>query len=113
MIHPDAVSVVHYNKKVVPTEVSNSAMVFIIAYLLIVFLSTIIVTFFNVDLATSFGAVVATLGCIGPGIGAVGPAGTYFAFSPFLKYFLSFLMILGRLEVFTVIILFTRSFWRG
>lgn len=113
MIHPDAVSVVRYNKKVVPTEVSNSALVFILAYILIVFFSTIFVSFFSVPLDTSFGAVVATIGCIGPGLGDVGPAGTYFGFSPFLKYFLSFLMILGRLEIFTVIVIFTRSFWKG
>ncbi len=113
MIHPEAVSVIRYNKKVVPTEVSNSAMVFILAYLLIVFFSTIFVSFFGINLETAFGAVVATIGCIGPGLGDVGPTGSYFAFSPFLKYFFTFLMILGRLEIFTVLIIFTKSFWKG
>ncbi|MBN2891950.1 MAG: TrkH family potassium uptake protein [Bacteroidales bacterium] len=113
MIHPDAVSVVRYNKIIIPLETANNALVFILAYIVITVLSVIIISFTGIDLDTSIGAVVATIGCIGPGIGDVGPTGNYAEFHTFGKYYLTFLMFLGRLEIFTVIILFTRSFWKG
>lgn len=113
MIHPDAVTVVRYNKQPVALEVVYNALVFILAYLAITFVSIIILSFTGIDLETSIGAVIATIGCIGPGVGKVGPTGNYADFHFAVKYFLSFLMILGRLEIFTVIILFTRSFWKG
>ncbi len=66
----------------------------------------------NVDLVTSIGAVAATLGNIGPGLGLVGPANNY-AHMPYLgKWLLSWCMLLGRLEIFTVIILIVPEFWR-
>ncbi|MEA3452599.1 MAG: TrkH family potassium uptake protein [Bacteroidota bacterium] len=113
MIHHEAISVVRYNKNLVSSETANNALVFILAYILITVFSILFVTATGVDIETSIGAVVATIGCIGPGIGKVGPTGNYAEFSGGIKYFLSFLMILGRLEIFTVIILFTRNFWRG
>ena len=64
------------------------------------------------DLESSLGAVAATLGNIGPGIGAVGPAENYADIPVFGKWFLSFLMLIGRLELFTVLLLFAPSFWR-
>jgi trk system potassium uptake protein TrkH len=75
-------------------------------------MSVIIISFLGYDLDTSFGAVAATLGNIGPGIGHVGPALNYAHF-PFIgKWFLSFLMLIGRLELFTVLILFSPHFWK-
>ncbi len=112
-IHPKAVYSVRYNKVIVPEETLNNAMVFILSYIAITVVSVIVITFNGVDLETSIGAVVASIGCIGPGVGKVGPTGNYADFNMFSKYFLSFLMVLGRLEIFTVIILFTRSFWKG
>lgn len=113
MIHHEAISIVRYNKNLVSSETANNALVFILSYLTITVFSVLFVTATGVDIETSIGAVVATIGCIGPGIGKVGPTGNYAEFSYGIKYFLSFLMILGRLEIFTVIILFTRSFWKG
>jgi trk system potassium uptake protein TrkH len=65
------------------------------------------------DISTSFSAVAATLGNIGPGIGDVGPMDNYSHFPVFGKWFLSFLMLIGRLELFTVLILFSRTFYRA
>ncbi len=113
MLHPEAITVVRYNKKPVSAETLNNALIFILVYLTIIVVSTIFLTITGVDIQTSFGAVTATLGCIGPGIGDVGPTGNYADFHFGIKYFLSFLMVLGRLEIFTVIILFSRSFWKG
>jgi trk system potassium uptake protein TrkH len=66
----------------------------------------------GLDLVTALSAVVATVNNIGPGLGEVGPAGNYGGLSPFQLWVLSFAMLLGRLELFSVLVLFTRAFWR-
>ena len=65
------------------------------------------------DFATSLGAVATCLGNVGPAIGDVGPVDNFSFFSPEAKLMLSFLMLLGRLELFTILILFTPFFWRA
>ena len=85
---------------------------FVSVYILIWVIGVVVVAFMGYDLETSLGAVAATLGNIGPGIGDVGPLYNYSHFSVFGKWFLSFLMLIGRLELFTVLVLFTRSFWK-
>jgi trk system potassium uptake protein TrkH len=64
------------------------------------------------DIGSAFGSVAATLGNIGPGIGLVGPVENYSHIPIFGKWFLSFLMLIGRLELFTVLILFSPGFWK-
>jgi trk system potassium uptake protein TrkH len=63
------------------------------------------------DLDTSIGSVAATLGNVGPGIGTVGPVDNYSHVPILGKWILSFLMMIGRLEIFTVLVIFTRHFW--
>ncbi len=112
LIHPNAVIPVRYAGQAVPPQIITNILAFVIFYILIYLISVLIMSFWGLDLMTSMGAVAATLGNIGPGIGNVGPADN-FAFIPAGgKYFLSFLMLLGRLELFTVIILLTPQFWR-
>ena len=65
------------------------------------------------DLATSLGSVATSLANVGPGIGKVGPVDNFAFFSPAAKIFLSIIMLLGRLELFTLLILFTPFFWRA
>jgi trk system potassium uptake protein TrkH len=73
---------------------------------------SVIMSYLGVDFMTAVGSVATSIGNIGPGIGSVGPVNN-FAHIPYMgKWFLSFLMLLGRLELFTVIILFTPYFWR-
>lgn len=85
----------------------------LLIYLLIFASGSMVMALLGLDFDTAIGATAACLGNIGPGIGKVGPVGN-FAFIPdFGKWFLSFLMILGRLELFTVLILFSRAFWRN
>ena len=81
-------------------------------YILTVMISIVVISSMGYDLESSLGAVAATLGNIGPGIGAVGPAENYAHFPVFGKWFLSFLMLIGRLELFTVLVILTPSFWR-
>ncbi len=94
-------------------NVANSIFVFFIAYAFSVAIISLLVALSGVDFATAFSA---TIGCIsnsGPGITqAIGPAGSYAGFSAGVKVLLAFTMLLGRLEVLTILVLFTRSFWR-
>ena len=112
LIHPNAVIPVRFNGQAVSPEIITNVLAFISFYLLTVIGSTLVMGAMNLDLPTSLGAVAATLGNIGPGIGAVGPMDNFSQIPDFGKWFLSFLMLIGRLELFTVLILFSPSFWR-
>ncbi|MFC2087118.1 TrkH family potassium uptake protein [Bacteroidota bacterium] len=112
LLHRSAVIPVLLNKQSISTEVTNNVIAFIIFYLIILALSVIIMSFMGLDFESSFGAVAASLGNIGPGIGSVGPSENFAHIPVFGKWFLSFLMLLGRLELFTILILFTPDFWR-
>ncbi len=113
LIHPNAIVPVRLDKEAVKPEIITNVLAFVSVYVIIWVIGVIVVAFMGYDLETSLGAVAATLGNIGPGIGDVGPLYTYSHFSVFGKWFLSFLMLIGRLELFTVLVLFTRSFWKN
>jgi len=111
MIHPRAVFTFRLNKSAVKKELVYPLGGFIALYLAIVFASTIIIAASGLDLLSSFTASLACLGNVGPGLGAVGPSCNYAFLSDGLTLFLSFLMLLGRLELFTVLVLFMPKFW--
>ena len=113
MIHPHAVIPVRFNKHVVEPKIVNNVLAFFMFYICIFFISTIILMIFVPDMETSMGAVASCMGNIGPGLGTVGPVFTYSHIPDVGKWFLSFLMMLGRLELFTVLVLFTRFFWKN
>ena len=73
---------------------------------------SIFISFFNLDFVTSLGAVAATLNNIGPGFGLVGPIENYSILHDVVKWYLSLLMVLGRLEIYTLIILLTPFYWK-
>jgi trk system potassium uptake protein TrkH len=112
IIHPYAVIPVKYNKHSVETKTINNVLAFFMFYILIFFFSSIILTFFVPDVATALGAVASSLGNIGPGFGSVGPVFSFSHIPDIGKWFLSFLMMLGRLELFTVLVIFSPFFWR-
>lgn len=112
LIHPNAIVPVRIDKEAVNQETITNVLAFISVYILITVVGVIIVALLGHDIETSMGAVAATLGNIGPGIGDVGPMFNYAHFSDFGKWFLSFLMLIGRLELFTVLVLLTPAFWR-
>ena len=88
-------------------------MAFFVLYIMIFAIGTIIMSLIGMDFETSIGATIATLGNIGPGIGGIGPVENYAFFSPFAKWFMTFLMLLGRLELFTVLIILSPAFWKS
>jgi len=112
LIHPHAVIPVRFNKHAVSPDVLNNVFAFISFYIIVLVIGVIVMAALGYDLGTSFGSVAATLGNIGPGIGLVGPIENYAHIPGFGKWFLSFLMLIGRLELFTVLILFSPGFWK-
>ncbi len=112
LIHPKAIIPVRFNKKGIDQQIMTNVLAFVVYYMIITGVSTIVMASMGYDLDSSIGAVAASLGNIGPGIGAVGPVENYAHIPVFGKWFLSFLMLLGRLELFTVLILFSPAFWK-
>ncbi len=113
LVHPNAVIPVRYNTRAVGQGIVINVLAFIVFYMMIVGVSTVIMSIMGFDLNTAFGAVATSIGNIGPGLGDVGPALNFYQVPGFGKWFLSFLMLIGRLELFTVILLFSPYFWKG
>ena len=112
LIHPNAVIPVRFNKHAVPSDILNNVFAFVSFYIITVLVGVVVLAAMGYDLSSSFGSVAATLGNIGPGIGLVGPVENYAHLPDPGKWFLSFLMLIGRLELFTVLILFSPGFWK-
>lgn len=112
ILHPRAVIRIKINKELVAPRILTHILVFLLVYLMIFVLGTIIVGFCGMDFTSASGAVATCLGNVGPGLGTVGPAFTFADVPASAKPVLSFLMILGRLELFTILVLFTPYFWR-
>ena len=113
IIHPNAVLPVKVNGKAISTSGIYKNTTFIFVYFLVFIIGGIVLLFIGTDFDTAIGASVATLGNVGTGVGAVGPGGSYVAFPFAVKWILMLLILLGRVELFTLITLFSRSFWRN
>ncbi len=112
MVHPKSVNLIWINGKKMGNDVIRSVFIYLMAYAGIAGISVILVAIDNFDFATTFSSVMATLNNIGPGIGAVGPSGSFANFSPLSKVVFCFDMLAGRLEIFPFLMLFTASAWR-
>ncbi len=111
-IHPSAVIPVRFNGKAVSRDITFNILAFIMIYFSIFGVGSIIIAATGVDFMTAVGAVATCLGNIGPGVGSVGPVNNFAHLPDLAKWILSFLMLVGRLELFTVLMLFTPYFWR-
>jgi trk system potassium uptake protein TrkH len=112
LIHPHAVSHVKIAGKAVPDDILRSVLGFLVLYVGLFALNSVLLAAIGTDLITAFAAVAATMGNIGPGFGAVGPVENYAQIPILGKWLLIWCMLLGRLEIFTVIILLVPEFWR-
>ena len=112
LIHPRSVNHVKMGKTVVPDDVISGVWGFFILWIGLFVLAAFIVAGTGVDVVTSFAASLACIGNIGPGIGGVGPTENFAWLPDTAKWVLTFCMVLGRLEIYTVIILFVPEFWR-
>jgi trk system potassium uptake protein TrkH len=111
LLHPRGVIRVRLNKQTVDSKNVYNVLAFFFIYLLVFVIGSLVVSGFGYDIVTSAGASIACLGNIGPGFGGVDPSHSFAFFGDGAKLFLSFLMLLGRLELFTVLILLTPAFW--
>lgn len=109
--HPKAVVPLKLNGNVIAEPINKSILSFVSAYLIIFLIGSILLLFTGLDGKSSASAAATAMAGIGPGIGTVGPAANFAHLTDFAKFTLTSLMILGRLEIFTVLALFTRNFW--
>ncbi|OQS37718.1 MULTISPECIES: TrkH family potassium uptake protein [Chromobacterium] len=112
LLHPAAVRPVKIGGKVVPQDVMLSVMGFIFVYCMCIVILSFALIASGLDFLSAFTAVIASINNAGPGLGVVGPASNYASLSDFQIWICSLAMLLGRLEVFTLLILFTPAFWR-
>jgi trk system potassium uptake protein TrkH len=103
---------VHLNKRVGRKDIVYSVSAFVFLYFMVVLVTTLVTAASGMDLFSSFSAALSITGNIGVGFGAIGPAHHYGAFPDYLKWLYAFVMIAGRLELWTVFLLFTPVFWR-
>ena len=112
LTHPRSAIQVSLDQKIISKEVMRAIVSFTVLYTFIILIGIFIVSLEVKDLWVNVSTVLATLGNVGPGFGATGPAGNYAFFSGGMKLFLSFLMLLGRLEIYTLLLLLYPYFWR-
>jgi len=112
LIHPRSISHIKINNSVIPDDVLRSIMGFLALYMILFVISCILLAAMGVDMMTALGAVASCIGNIGPGFGSVGPAENFAHLPMAGKWLLAWCMLLGRLEIYTVIILFVPEFWK-
>ena len=112
LIHPRSVKVMKLEGKAVDSAMLRSIFSFLSAYLVIFVVSLLIVTLVGFDLETNFSAVAATFNNIGPGLGGVGPTSNFAGYSVLSKLVLSLDMLIGRLEIFPILLLFAPNTWK-
>ena len=113
MMHPRSVNRVKLEGKTIDDEVLHNTLIFFVMYMLIVAVSTLLVASFDeCDFTTNLTAVIACMGNIGPGLGKVGPMGNFSEFSALSKIVLTLDMLIGRLEIFPIIMVFTPETWK-
>ncbi len=111
-LHPNAVETVHFEGKRLDDNVVRGTHVYLVVYLMIFIVSILLISLEGFDFTTNFTAVTACLNNIGPGLSKVGPLGSFAIFSDGATMLLSFIMLLGRLEIFPILLLFSPSVWR-
>jgi trk system potassium uptake protein len=112
-LHPNAVIPVRYNSASVPKKIVFNILAFFILYMLSFIVGALVFSMFDIDFVSSVGLSASSLGNVGPALGDFGPVNNYAPLPALGKWWASFLMLIGRLELFTVLILITPFFWRN
>ena len=114
LIYPNSIFVVSYNKHKIEDSFINSVIVFIFSYLFIFLMIAILLSITGLDFLSAISGAATSISNVGPGLGEmIGPNGNFSQVSDMSKWILSFAMLLGRLEIFAVLVLFLPSFWRS
>ena len=112
-LSPNQVVMMKIGDKIIHDNIAFSVFALVLSFLLAIVFFTAVLCFCGVDFMTAFGAVIANITGVGAGLTSnIGPNGSFSFFSPFVKYILSFVMVLGRLEVITVVILLSKIKWK-
>ena len=112
-LHPNAILPVRYNQKSISGDIVFNILGFFILYMLSFIIGALVFSAFNLDFESSIGLAASSLGNVGPALGDFGPVNNYAALPQLGKWWAAFLMLIGRLELFTVLILLTPFFWRN
>jgi trk system potassium uptake protein TrkH len=113
LIHPNGVFIAHYNGKPIPSDVPLSVMGFFFLYAFCFALLAVALSYVGLDFLTAMSGAASAISNVGPGLGdIIGPSGTYQPLPDSAKWLLSIGMILGRLEIVTVLVLFHPNFWK-
>lgn len=113
LLHPRAVVPLKLNEQVVAPRIMTHVIIFLLLYMIVFIVGSLLMSALGYDFMTSVGAVATSLGNVGPGIGDVGPVDNFAHLSDAAKWILSFLMLLGRLELFTILVLLSPYFWKS
>ncbi len=112
-LFPNQISIITFEEKRVTEEMSKGVFSYLAAYFFILIIGVLIISIDNKDFATNFTAVLTTISNVGPGFNVIGPTGNFSSFSNLSKFTLSFIMIIGRLELFPILILFSPKLYRN
>ena len=112
MVHPRSISVVRYEGKIVDKDTQTGTATYFALYSMCIVATFLLISLDNFNFETNFSAAVACFNNIGPGFDVVGPAGNFSSYSDFSKFVLAFAMLLGRLEIFPLLLTFAPSNWR-
>ena len=112
-LHPNAILPVRYNTKSISKDIVFNILGFFILYMLSFIIGALVFSMFQIDFESAIGLSASSLGNVGPALGDFGPVNNYAALPTLGKWWASFLMLLGRLELFTILILLTPFFWRN
>jgi trk system potassium uptake protein TrkH len=112
LLHPKGVFNITIGKNTIDDGVVRATLGFYLFYIFIFVFTAAILSFTGLDIETALSASATSIGNIGPGLGSIGPSGNWAHLTDLAKWLTSFCMLLGRLEIFTVVVLFSRSFWR-
>lgn len=112
IIHPNAIFPVSYNKHIVKDEVITRVLSFVMLYFIVIVAGTMIVSANGMGFMESFSGIVTCISNVGPGLGSIGPVYSFSEVPEFSKWILSLTMLIGRLELFTVLVILTPIFWK-
>ena len=113
LTQPHAVFLMKFNKKTVTENTYTSIISFFFIYILLFILSSVILSFLGTDFLTALSASASAISNVGPGVGEIiGPNGNYSGINEIGKWVLAFTMLIGRLEIFTILVLFSKNFWK-
>ena len=112
IVHPSAVIPIRVGGQVIPERIAASVLAFIFLYFQTIAVLTFLMLLSGMDFISAFSAIVASVNNLGPGLGPVGPMGNFQGLTDFQTWICTIAMILGRLEILSVLVLFSSAFWR-